>query len=169
MDTNSNALKVFIELQYDFRGFVIDDFLRNVGNKSGRQIVAMPWTMPRKIFGAWLSDDEEPREYIFYRDNVPVIHQVHIQLHEISHFLLRHPTLRINQKLIVEVLEGRTALPFGDLLKLRSPDQNPSEAEAEALADLIQRHVIENLNLAQLSQSTSERTLADFLKQIGGL
>jgi hypothetical protein len=71
--------------------------------------------------------------------------------------------------LIVEVLEGRTALPFGDLLKLRSPDQNPSEAEAEALADLIQRHVIENLNLAQLSQSTSERTLADFLKQIGGL
>ena len=168
MDAKSNTLKVFIELQYDFRGFAIDDFLRYVGNKSGRQIVATPWSMPRKIFGAWMSDDEEPREYIFYRNNVPIIHQIHIQLHELSHFLLGHPTLRINQKLIAEVLDGLTALPFGDLLKLRSPDQNSTEAEAEALADLIQRHAIENLQLAQLSQNTSERTLADFLKQIGG-
>ena len=166
---DGNAEKILAELHYDFRRFTIGGFLASVGENKGREIIATPWPMPRKIFGAWLSDDEEPREYIFYRDNVPVIHQIHIQLHELAHFLLQHPTLRINQKLIAEVLDGQTSLPFGDSLKLRSPNQNPIEKEAEELADLIQRQVIENLQLAQLSQSTSQRTLADFLKQIGGV
>jgi hypothetical protein len=120
------------------------------------------------LFGAWMSDDEEPKEYIFYRDNVPLMHQVHIQLHELSHFLLGHVTLHINRKKIANVLEKSTSLPFTELPRLRSSDKSELEVQAETLAALIQKQVIKHSNLDQLaSDLSSEAKLANFLKTMG--
>jgi len=168
MDAISKAEKILKELCYDFNTFTIEGFIAFAGETKGREIITIPWSMPPTLFGAWMSDDEETREYIFYRDNVPQIHQVHIQLHELSHLLLGHPTLHINRNKIAEVLERKTSLPFGDLPRLRSSDKTDLEVQAETLAALIQREVIQNSNLNSLiNDLSSEGKLVHFLKTMG--
>ena len=168
MDAAARAEKVLGELQYDFRNFTIHDFVSFVSQLKRREIITIPWRMPPTLFGAWMSDEEESKEYIFYRDNVPTIHQIHIQLHELSHLLLGHPTLQINRKVIAQVLEGEAALPFADLPRLRSPQKDDFEIQAEALANLIQKKVIRDSSLDQLMNDlSSEAKLAAFLKIIG--
>lgn len=168
MNAKLIAEKALKELQYDFRAFSIQGLICHVSNLKRREIITIPWVMPATVFGAWMSDDEEPKEYIFYRDSAPVIHQVHIQLHELSHLLLGHPTLRINRKKIAEVFQKKTSLPFGDLLRLRSPKQTECETEAEVLATLIQERVIQNSNMDQLlNDLSSEEKLVNFLKTMG--
>ena len=168
MNAKLIAEKALKELQYDFKAFSIRGLISHISEMKGREIITIPWVMPATVFGAWLSDDEEPEEYIFYRDNIPVIHQVHIQLHELSHLLLGHPTLRINRKKIAEVFEKKGSLPFTDLIRLRSPKQAECEAQAEVLATLIQERVIQNSNMDQLlNDLSSEEKLANFLKTMG--
>src|SRR5258706_42082 len=111
---------------------------------------------------------EFAKEYIFYRDNVPLMHQVHIQLHELSHFLLGHPTLQINRTKITEVLEKKASFPFDELPRLRSSDKTILEIQAETLAALIQKQVIQYSSLDQLNNDlSSEVKLANFLKTMG--
>jgi hypothetical protein len=168
MDAKTNAEKILRELRYDFQNFTIGSFISFVGETKRREIITLPWSMPATLFGAWISDDEEPKEYIFYRDNVPLIHQIHIQLHELSHFLFAHPTLRINRRVISEVLGRRASLPFSDSPRLRSPEKADYEVQAETLADLIQKQVIQHSRLDQLSRDlSSEVKLANFLKTMG--
>lgn len=168
MDAKPQAEKILRELKYDFRTFTINGFISFVGATKGREIMTIPWSMPPTLFGAWMSDDEEPKEYIFYRNNVPLIHQVHIQLHELAHFLFGHPTLQINRKTIAEVLERKAALPFADLPRLRSPEKTELETQAETLATMIQKQVIQKSSLDQLiNDLSSEAKLATFLKTMG--
>ncbi len=168
MDAKSRAEQTLKELRYDFQDFTIKGFLSFVSESKGREIITIPWRMPATLFGAWMSDAEEPKEYIFYRDDVPAMHQIHIQLHELAHFLLGHPTLQINRKMIAEVLERRASLPFADLPRLRSPRQTDFEPEAEMLASLIQEQVIQSSNLDQLINGlSSEERLAAFVKTMG--
>jgi len=168
MGEKSIEEKTVKELHYDFRGFTINGFISFVGEKRGRQIISTPWIMPPALFGAWMSDVEEPKEYIFYRPNTQIIHQVHIQLHELSHLLLGHPTLQINREMIADVLRGEASLPFSELLRLRSPMHSDLETQAETLAALIQKEVIRRSNLDQLMEDlSSEEKLAHFLKTMG--
>src|SRR6185369_8648412 len=104
MDAHSQAEKILRELRFDFTTFTMDGFLRRISEAKGREIITIPWSMPATLFGAWISDGEEPKEYIFYRNNVSVIHQIHIQLHEVSHYLFGHDTLQINRKIIADVI-----------------------------------------------------------------
>ena len=168
MEPKLNAERILKELRYDFHTFSIDRFISFVGVTKRREIITIPWKMPPTLFGAWMSDGEEPKEYIFYRDNVPLIHQVHIQLHELSHFLLGHPTLQINRTKITEVLERKASLPFDGLTRLRSSDKTDLEMQAETLAAMIQKQVIQNSSLDQLNNDlSSEEKLANFLKTMG--
>jgi hypothetical protein len=168
MSAKINPEKIVKDLQYDFHTFSIDHFIAHVGAAKKREIISVPWRMPPTLFGAWMSDGEEPKEYIFYRDDVPLIHQVHIQLHELSHFLLGHPTLQINRSQINEVLKKRASLPFDESPRLRSSDKTGLEIQAEKLAGLIQKQVIQNANIDQLNSAlSSEAKLANFLRTMG--
>ena len=168
MSVPSTAEKVLGELQYDFRTFTIGDFISYISQTRQREIITIPWRMPPALFGAWLSDADEPKEYIFYRENVPVIHQIHIQLHELSHLLLGHPTLQINKTTIAKVLEGEALLPFADLPRLRSPQKDDLELQAETLAGQIQKEVIQKASLDRLvNDLSSEVKLAHFLQTMG--
>jgi hypothetical protein len=166
MSTHSQAEKIMRELDFDFGAFTIEAFLRQVGQSRDRKVVSVPWDdMPVGMFGAWITDGEEPKEYIFYRSNLPTMHRVHIQLHEFSHFLLGHPTLRITRDLIARMAAGRAAPPFADLPKLRAREKPQIEAEAEMLTILIQQRVVQRASLARLAGSLPvEQRFAEFLK-----
>lgn len=113
--------------------------------------------MPIGLFDAWFSDDEEPNEDIFYHYNVAPMHQIHIQLHELAHFLLGHPTLHINREILATALRGKGDLPFNELTRLRStakPEDSRAirEVESEILASVIQEQIIRHSQLEQLTR-----------------
>jgi hypothetical protein len=168
MNTNEKAQKILKGLKFDFATFTMDAFLQRVKEVKGREIITIPWEMPLTLFGAWISDANEAREYIFYRNNVPEAHQIHIQLHELSHFLFGHKTFHINREVITEVVAGKASLPFADLPQLRSPRLADLEAEAETLASLIQEQAIRNSKLDLLIHDAApEEKLTNFLKKMG--
>ncbi len=166
MTANAMARKIIKELNFDFSTFTMHRFLCAVEEQKGREMITVPWNMPPTMFGAWISDGDEPREYIFYRNDVLMAHQLHIQLHELSHFLFGHPTLKVNRTMIADVVAGKTVLPFAELPQLRSYNKSASfEVEAETLANLIQERVIQNSLVGRLMYNTfPEEKLADFLK-----
>ena len=112
MDARTLSEKVLAELDYDFRDFSIDHFIHWVEQKKGRKILLTPFDFSIGSFGTWFTDDEEPKEYIFYRNNIPSIYQIHNQLHELAHFLLDHPTVHINRGILAAVLKGDRELPL---------------------------------------------------------
>lgn len=63
--------KILADLQYNFQDFTIEHFIKWIGELKGRRILSYPLNMSAGLFGAWLTDDEEPNEYIFYRADVP--------------------------------------------------------------------------------------------------
>ena len=168
MKPSPQARKILDELNFDFHAFTIDHFIEWVATVKGRKIILFPWQMPSGMFGAWMSDGEEPREYIFYRDNVPTLHQIHIQLHEISHYLCGHPTAIITKKLILDIRRYRTDLPFNELTKMRSSESSIYEHEAESLASLIQEQAIRQSQIEQLTRGvSSDQKIASYLKDLG--
>ena len=173
MNPRSQSEKILAELQYDFRSFTIEDFIRWIGEIKGRQIISIPLKMPIGMFGAWLSDDEEPNEYIFYRDHVPPMYQIHIQLHELAHLLLGHPTLHINRETLAAALNGKRELPFNELAQLRSTEKTEDEKslyelESETLASIIQEQIIRHSKLEQLTRGiSSDKNIAKYLRHLG--
>ena len=168
MEPSHQARKILSELNYDFRAFTIDHFVSWVEDIKHRKIILIPWNMPSGMFGAWMSDGDEPREYIFYRDNVAILHKIHIQLHELSHFLCGHPTKLITRNSLHESKAGIRELPFNELVKLRSPELNHYEHEAEYLASLIQEQVIRHAHIDQLTRGiSSDEKIAEYLKDLG--
>jgi len=99
-------------LHYDFRIFTIEDFIAWIERVKGCKIFTFEWHMPAGLFGAWMSDAEEPKEYIFYRQGVETLHRNHIILHELSHLLCGHPTVRITLAMFKESYQGHADLPY---------------------------------------------------------
>ena len=166
MQAQSQAEKILRELDYDFASFDLDDFLRFVGRRNGCEIVPIPWEgMPLGIFGMWLRDRQEPLIYILYRCNVPLMHQVHIQLHEVAHFLLGHFAPDISQDLVYAIINGKVLPPFDKMTLLRADKKTPQDIDAETLTNLIQQKVVQQAGLSRLTVNLStEERLANFLR-----
>ncbi|MGC1378463.1 MAG: hypothetical protein WA821_19685 [Anaerolineales bacterium] len=170
MQTVSKAEKILKELRFDFASFSMESFLRYIGESRGRKIVCIPWEreMPFDVFGAWVVDAEHPIVYIFYRASLHPIHQTHVVLHELAHYLCDHPTLRVTEELLNRIAAQQASLPFSDLPQLRSNSKAQMEAEAETLADLIQKRILRHDHVERLAQgAVPQEKLADFLKTLG--
>lgn len=143
-------------IDFDFAGFTMDRFTAWVQERHGREIRFIPWHMPPGLFGVWMSDADEPVEHIFIDKAIPPLHQVHTQLHELSHMLCKHATARLTRTQMVELLHQAIQDPsvLKELL-LRSPDNDQREREAETLAALIQNQVIGHQRIQQLSITAS--------------
>jgi len=167
MQAVSKAEKILKELRFDFASFSMEAFLRHVGESRGRKIVCLPWDreMPFDVFGAWVVDAEHSIVYIFYRSSLHPIHQTHVVLHELAHYLCGHPTLHVTEELLNRIAAQQASLPFSDLPQLRSNSKAQMEAEAEALADLIQKRILRHDHVERLAQdAVPQEKLADFLK-----
>jgi hypothetical protein len=168
MESVNRVRKILGDLNYDFRQFSIEHFIHWVENQKQCQIKLIPWLMPSGLFGAWMTDGDELIEYIFYRNDGPQIHQIHIQLHELAHFLCGHPTAVITRKDLQSYKAGYLDLPFTELTQLRSPKLDLFEFEAEFLASLIQEQAIHHSRLQKLIGGiSSDQKLADQLKDLG--
>lgn len=168
MNPKSKAEKILVELHYDFRSFTIGHFIHWIGGLKERHIISIPWKMPPGMFGAWFSDDVESNEYIFYRINALPILQVHIQLHEVAHFLFGHPTVHINREKIAASIRNKTPLPFTELVLCRSTKKSAIETESEILASMIQEQAIRHSHLDQLTSGiSSDENIARYLNDLG--
>lgn len=168
MNPKTNAENILAGLNYDFRGFTIENFITWLGERKGRQIISIPRKMPAGMFGAWFTDDAEPNEYIFYRINASPMLQIHIQLHELAHFLFGHPTVHITRQHLTASVRNDAPLPFKDLVLTRSTKKSEIETEAETLASMIQRQAIHHSHLDQLTGGiSSDKNIARYLDDLG--
>lgn len=175
MNVKDQMQTVLDELGFDFRNFTMTNFVSWLEAHKGRRIFFLSGPMPVNMYGAWFSDSEYPHEYFFFDHTVPTIHQVHIQLHELSHYICGHKTLQITGaklKSLIFALKENHAYPveFMELARHRAPDQANAqeEAEAETLAMLIQERVIKFARMNELSKTvSSHREAANFLRDMG--
>lgn len=160
--------KIVDELKIDFQQFTMEQFVHSLEGARGRKIFLFPIPLP-SIDGAWITDNERPHEYIFYDSNLPPIHQVHVQLHELGHFLCGHQTLAItseNLVQLIDVIKQQNNASVTPQLLMRAFIQDEKEAEAEAVAMIIQSRVIEASRIRELSKSVSTNT-DQFLEDMG--
>lgn len=156
-------------LDYDFSHFTMDDFINWVQAYKGRQISFIPWDMPPGMFGVWMSDADEAIEHVFIDRNIPPLHKVHIQLHELSHIVCDHPTARLTKaEMRMLLLQAADNPEILNEVLLRAPAKKELEQEAEMLASLIQHQVIAHQRLQQLSIAASSlESIIDHLEALG--
>jgi hypothetical protein len=161
-------------LDYDFSQFTMENFRLWVEHQRGKKIELVPFRIPSPtVSGAWLAG--ETRDFIFYEYDTPPVHQVLIQLHELSHMLCKHPTLQVSDNEIYLAFRGAAPLDeikeIGSLL-LRSDHGNEAELEAETLASLIQEtvlryHRMEELTRAAFPSSGFTGYFSDYIEALG--
>lgn len=155
------ALFAEIEAQYDFSQFTMEGFRRWLEQRRGRKIICMPWDMPPCMSGAWLTSNKV--DFIFYEQSTALIHQVHIQLHEIAHMLCGHPTVKIGVRqtnMLFRQIVAQSTNQESHSLLLRSTHSDEIELEAETLASFIQENVLRHKRLQELSKSIPAPDLA---------
>jgi hypothetical protein len=167
VNARSKAASILRGLRFDFNAFTIDRFVGHIEGIRQRRIHRIPLKMPAAMFGAWISDGDDPEEWIFYRDDVPPIHQIHIQLHELAHLLLGHPTLTLTKEEMIAMVRGDQGPAFSELVSLRSNATSSVEVEAETLASMIQEQVILHAHIDQLVGGiSSDERIAGYLKDL---
>lgn len=168
MNVNAKARKVLQELNFDFSIFTLDGFLQAAGRSKGRQIEVVPCNLPPDVLGIWLTDETAPVEYISYQRRLPEIQQIHVQLHEVSHFLMGHETRRINRQAIIEAAGRGDVSLLDEVTQLRSSQTTNWEKEAETLSSMIQKQVIRHSKLDLLTYHNAPAgELASFLREMG--
>ena len=159
--TKINAL--IDHLEYDFDGFEIHDFVEWVAERRGRQIELIPMQFSSDAFAAWVPDEEDLADYIFYEAGLVEVRTNQFILHEIGHMLLLHRPRELKQEIseLVRNLRNSPSRDFGKATVglLRSIDySDDQEDEAETFSSLIQSRVMDLSNRRLLRRHTSQNT-----------
>lgn len=138
-------------LDYDFAQFTMEGFKGWMEGQRGRRITFDPWPMPPQVYGAWITSDT--RDYVFYEQSSPPIHQAHIQLHEMAHMLCGHPTIDIHSQQASDLLRHLVGDDASRTeIFLRSVHSDEAELEAEIFASLIQEQALRTAGVQELSK-----------------
>lgn len=156
-------------LGYDFTRFNVWDFAHWLAARRGRPIHLMPMALPPELFGAWIKSQQA--DYIFYEAASPEVHVVHILLHELSHVLLDHQTLPLDDGLTLLLHYGHNRQAPAAFQQVEALFRNinytdAQEHEAETLSALIQLRVF---RLAGLGALTTPSANPEMRQIIGGL
>ena len=169
MNIESQMEARLAELNFDFNDFTMERFVAHIQQLKRCKILFVGWSMPPGMYGAWISDAEDPREFVFYDETLPSLQKIHTQLHELAHIISDHPTKRLSRAEMEDIL--RRARQDPDILQevlLRAPDTAQCEDEAETLAALIQKQVIRCQRLQQLTVTVSSDTgVVEHFKALG--
>lgn len=146
---NERTLRVRLEkllsdiksIGYDFSNYNLVEFINWLENNIAvnKKLLLIPQELGPDEFGGWVSSDIA--EFFFYEAQTPRIHQAHIVLHEVSHWLCGHRTMIIEPALAEKMLEAwpKTQFPADKAVQMRSIIwENQEEIEAEMLAYLIE-------------------------------
>lgn len=156
---------------YDFSQFSIASFIAWLENEIGRKIILIPWTMPAGKFGAWISDADDPVEYIFFDKEAPPLQKIHTQLHECCHILCQHPTLAITKENLRKLFGASDDIAYRSSPLFDQPKRPELEVEAEFVAAIVQKQALQHNRQKQLVQEMMVESvnLGQYLKSIGVL
>ena len=160
-------------LEYDFSRFEIRDFVAWVAEKRGRQIELVPMQFSSDAFAAWVPDDEDLTDYVFYEPGLVEVRTNQFILHEIGHMLLRHQPRKLSQEIsnLVRNLrhEPNPGLGGTAMGLLRSIDYtDDQEEEAETFSSLIQARVLDLSSTKLLRRQSSQNSaLAHYMGDMG--
>jgi len=157
-------------LEYDFSKFNIHDFVEWIAERRKRPIYLKPWRFTKSIFGAWLPKDDF--DLIYYEPGLAEVHTIHILLHELSHMLLNHIPIQINEKLAftfraasdIDLQEFEPTI-VGLCRSIQY--SNEQEKEAEILSSLIQTRVFRLIGLESLTHISQNPAMTQFMQGIG--
>ena len=164
--SNSQRIKmkrVLAALHYDFNHFSLPKFLKWLGDQHRTQLLPVPKKMPPKIFGAWIAT--ERAHYFFYDRELIRLHQTHVILHEVCHWLCGHKTLIATPEQIQLLLQHDWLIPLGNS-KRRSGLTNQQEQEAETLALLIQEEIARHKRVNGTKRDRSVQSFCHLLDLI---
>ena len=143
--------RVLASLDYDFSDFSLMAFLEWLGQQHNTQLWAVGKKMPQNIFGAWIATSDA--HYFFYDNQLSGLHQTHVILHELSHWLCGHPTIFVATEQILA--QKPHLIAIDKTLGYDGHYSKKQEQEAETLALLIGEKV------ARLKQKQSNGNKRD--------
>ena len=149
---------------YDFANYNLLDFIEWLEKHiaMNKRLLLIPQELQPHEFGGWVSS--EKAEFFFYEAQTPQVHQEHIILHEVSHWLCGHETRVIEPPLAKKMVEAwpKTQFPARDSIRMRSISrEEEEEMEAEMLTYLIEAEV------ARCQKRTQDEQFATYLESMG--
>jgi hypothetical protein len=135
--------------------YSVTKLVARVENLRHRPTALIPYAIPGpKKYGWWITSSI--CEFIFYERHTVHVHQQHIISHELSHILLGHKTTTLDDDharllLASQSLSVITADPDLLMRELSGLHELEREAEAEALATLLQTELIRRVGLHTLT------------------
>ncbi len=166
MRTREKIEQLIDGLGYDFSRFMIPNFIAHLSQSIGRKIFLIPCAMPEGTFGAWLTDNELPLEYLIIDQGISGQHAIHVQLHELGHMMMRHQTGRITSHLLQALIAGKDDTVLQQALH-RRPSRQDDEQEAELFAVIIQERLMQVARIHYLETSSSSDTLQQYFSDLG--
>jgi hypothetical protein len=126
------------ENAWDFRTFSIDDLRSWLELVRGRKIHFFEvHHMPLGLFGVWMMAENQERDFVFFYEKVSPTHKLLIQLHELAHMILEHPTASVIMGEGINPVQNVEDKAFWAQALMRSTQSTRYDEEAEALARLI--------------------------------
>jgi hypothetical protein len=158
-----------IRAEYDFSLFSIKDFIDWLERRRDRPIACIPYCIDHPdIYGVWLAD--ERKDYIVYESNTLPVHQVHIQLHECAHMLCNHSAQTTLTSQYLRAFFRGASIDLEAIRFLQSSDQSQrselAELEAETLASLIKRQVLQEAGVGALSNASSNENWTTYIEAL---
>lgn len=149
--------RVLAALGYDFNDFSLPKFLTWLGQQNRTQLRPVPKKMPAKIFGAWIATPGT--HYFFYDSELIRLHQRHVILHEVCHWLCGHKTIHLKPSEIQPLLEHDWLIPPYNSKK-RTIVSEQQEQEAETLALLIQEEAARHRRVNHTKRNRSVQSFS---------
>lgn len=141
------------ELEYDFAQFDLMGFIAVTAQKRHRPLHIFPYAFEPEITGLYLRTSKA--DYIFYRQDAPLILQSHSILHELGHVLLEHGGMSFDT-LESEALRAIAQHKAGI-------EDSEDERAAEQFAVVIRDRIARAQTRQQLQVSTSIVALQRFI------
>ena len=168
----TRAHRLMINLGLNLKHFDVAKLVHKVEQSKGRKIFI--FTMPlAPLYGAWLSDKEYPHEYIFINSHLSILHQLHVQLHEIGHIICGHQTRFVtgqDMALLEYAIKTKTSSAFLSELIAYNPydtlQKQLSETEAEAVAVVAHTQLLQS-SRTQTPVSSDNDNIEQILFEMG--
>jgi Zn-dependent peptidase ImmA (M78 family) len=167
---DSMALRIR-DLGYDWSQFTLSHFIEWLSVREKRRFICIPFAMPPELFGAWFSN-EHRTEFIFYEAHTSAVHQAHIMLHELSHYLLDHSGTILRDSDLYAIQSdptGKVALEFLQRhVRYRGTvSRDSKEQEAETFCSLMQEQVVRHARMNELIvQQEAHLTVSTYLEAL---